>query len=64
MATGSAMVSAIEADSERKPAKSASATSNQWVAQAASGEKAESVIAIMGTPRSASSWLWLRLSAA
>ena len=39
-------------------------TRAQCVAQAASGEKAESVIAITGTPRSASSWLWLRLSAA
>ncbi len=51
IATGSAMVSAIEAERERKPAKSASATSNQCVAQAASGEKAESVIATTGTPR-------------
>ena len=44
------MASAIVADSERKPAKSASATSNQTLANWASGENELSVMATIGTP--------------
>ena len=48
--TVSAMASAMVADSERNPAKSASATSNQTLANWASGENALSVMATTGTP--------------
>jgi hypothetical protein len=44
-ATGTAMASAMEAESDRKPEKSDSTTSNQHLAKTASGEKTESVIA-------------------
>ena len=50
MPTVNAIASAIVADSERKPAKSASVTWNQTFARSASGEKALSVMATTGSP--------------
>ncbi|MCY1241196.1 hypothetical protein D9M72_540870 [compost metagenome] len=52
------------ADSERKPAWSASTSSNQTLEDSASGEKAESVSDTTGTLRSASSRAWAALSEA
>src|SRR5690606_28090605 len=64
METVSAMAKAMLAESERKPAWSASTSSNQTLEHSASGEKAESVRDTTGTPRDARARAWVALSEA